>query len=66
MLQPIAANLWHAVHHFTAAGLPVTSRMTVVRLADGRLWLHSPVPIDAAMRVQLAALGPVAFGVAPY
>jgi len=39
--------------------------MTVVRLANGQLWLHSPVPISAETKAQLAALGEVAFIVAP-
>jgi len=47
------------------AGLRIGTRMTVVRLGDGRLWLHSPVPHDAALDAALAELGPVAFLVAP-
>ena len=27
--------------------------MTAVRLGDGRLWLHSPIPISPAIRKQL-------------
>lgn len=33
--------------------------MTVIRIGDGSLVLHSPVPITAALRDELAALGPV-------
>jgi hypothetical protein len=65
LLQPIAPNLWHLQHGFSALGIGVTARMTVVRFADGRLWLHSPVPLSAAVREQLAGLGEVAFIVAP-
>lgn len=46
-------------------GLPFPARMTVVRLADGRLWLHSPVPIDDESAKQLEALGDVAYLIAP-
>ena len=49
MLTQLAPNLWSATHHLSVSGLPLTSRMTVVRLSDGGLWLHSPVPIDAAL-----------------
>lgn len=65
MLIRLAPNLWHMERGFKAAGLPVTSRMTVVRFDDGRLWIHSPVRFDEAVRAELAALGQVAWIVAP-
>jgi hypothetical protein len=65
MLTQIAPNLWHMERGFTAAGLPVSSRMTVVRFDDGRLWLHSPVRFDEAVADQLRALGTVSWIVAP-
>lgn len=65
MLTQIAPNLWSLQHGFKTAGLPLTSRMTVVRFADGRLWLHSPVRFDDAVRAALASLGEVAWIVAP-
>lgn len=65
MLDQIAPNLWHMERGFTAAGLPVSSRMTVVRFGDGRLWLHSPVRFDEAAAGQLRSLGTVAWIVAP-
>jgi len=39
--------------------------MTVIRLADGGLFLHSPVRLDAEMRAALDAIGPVRAVVAP-
>jgi hypothetical protein len=65
MLQPIAANLWHVPHTFKSNGILSPTRMTVVRLHDGTLWLHSPVPISNALRAQLKTIGPVAHVVAP-
>ncbi len=65
MIEPLADRVWHLQHHFTVNGLPVSSRMTIVRLADGGLWLHSPVPLDAARRAALDRLGPVRCIVAP-
>jgi hypothetical protein len=65
MLQPIDDNLWHATHAFTANGLPITTRMTVVRLPGRKLLLHSPIPLTSALRGQLEELGAVAFIVAP-
>lgn len=65
MLQNIAPNIWHTQHNFVVNGLSVSSRMTVVRLQDGRLWLHSPVPITTELKAELIALGEVAYVVAP-
>lgn len=47
------------------AGFHLPVRMTVIRLADGGLWLHSPVAIDDATAAELDALGPVRHIVAP-
>ncbi len=65
MLTQIAPHLWHMQSGMKAAGLSFTSRMTVIRFADGRLWIHSPVRFDDAVRAQLAQLGEVAWIVAP-
>jgi hypothetical protein len=65
MLQQITPDLWHAIHFFKIAGATVSTRMTVVRLSDGKLWLHSPVPLSEEISAQLALLGEVAYIVAP-
>ena len=39
--------------------------MTVIRLADGSLLLHSPVALDPELRRELDAIGRVRFAVAP-
>lgn len=65
MLQTIAPDIWHAQHQFVINGIHLSSRMTVVRLRDGRLWLHSPIPLTPALRTQVEALGTVAYLVAP-
>lgn len=65
MLQAIAPDIWHVQHEFLANGLRISSRMTVVRLEGGGLWLHSPIPLTDSMRSQLASLGTVAYIVAP-
>ncbi|RIK92978.1 MAG: hypothetical protein DCC71_24285 [Proteobacteria bacterium] len=45
--------------------LDIGTRMTVVRLPDGGLLLHSPVEADAPTRAAVDALGPVRFVCAP-
>lgn len=64
-LQSVADNIWvvNAEHCF--AGLHIGTRMTVVRLSGGALWLHSPVAIDAALQAEIEALGPVRHIVCP-
>jgi hypothetical protein len=64
-LRELAPDLWVAERPQRFYGLEVGTRMTVVRLADGSLLLHSPVSLDAALREELDALGPVRFAVAP-
>ena len=46
-------------------GLSLPTRMTVLRLADGGLWLHSPTRHTPALQEALAELGPVRHLVAP-
>jgi hypothetical protein len=65
MLKQIAPDLWHMEAGMQTAGIPFTSRMTVVRLADGRVWIHSPVRFGPEVRAQIAGLGDVAWIVAP-
>ena len=65
MLKAIAPDIWHLQHDFVASGLRVSSRMTVVRLHDSSLWLHSPVPLSTEVRSELATLGEVRYIVAP-
>ena len=64
-LQALAKDLWVAERRQNFYGLPVGTRMTVVRLSGGRLLLHSPVELDAVLRTELDALGRVLYVVAP-
>ncbi|RYZ42328.1 MAG: DUF4336 domain-containing protein [Myxococcaceae bacterium] len=50
---------------FNLLGIEVGGRMTVLRLPDGGLWVHSPVAFTPERRAALEALGPVRFLVAP-
>jgi hypothetical protein len=65
MLIQLAPNLWNVQREFTALGLKVSSRMTVVRLKDGSLWLHSPIRLDDALIEELRSLGEVRAIVCP-
>jgi hypothetical protein len=64
-VRELAEGLWVHDAPFRVAGLRVGTRMTVARLADGSLFLHSPVALDAALRAELEAQGEVRHVVAP-
>lgn len=58
--KPFADNIWLVdsgpIH---AGGLTLPVRMTVVRLDDGALLLHSPTPYTPALAAALEGLGPI-------
>ena len=57
--------VWAAERPFVWNGIDVGGKMGVVRLADGSLWVHSPVGLDEPLRDALAALGEVKHVVSP-
>lgn len=66
LLTPLVRDqIWLHAYPVRYFGTRFDARMTVVRLADGRLWLHSPCAFDAALRDAVATLGEVGFIVAP-
>lgn len=48
-----------------AVGIPFPTRMAIVKLSDGALWVNSPVHIALGMRDRILALGPVKYLVSP-
>jgi hypothetical protein len=64
-LRALDRDLWIVERPQRFYGVEVGTRMSVIRLDDGSLLLHSPVSLDAALRSELAALGPVRHAVAP-
>lgn len=65
MLRELAEGLWVTERPLRFMGLEVGTRMTVVRLRDGGLFLHSPVALDDELREALQRLGEPRFVVAP-
>lgn len=61
----LADDVWEVERPLKAPGLRLNHRMTVIRLASGELWVHSPVAFDATLALGLAALGKVRHFVAP-
>ncbi len=65
MLTSFAEDVWLETREARFLGVETGTRMTVVRLRDGGLFIHSPIAIDAAMRAEIDALGEVRSVVAP-
>jgi hypothetical protein len=61
----LAADLWVIARPLPLAVGDIGTRMTVVRLPDGSLFLHSPVRLDDDTRRTLDEIGTVRYVVAP-
>ena len=64
-LRALAPGLWVVERPLGNPLVEIGTRMTVVRLRDGGLFLHSPVKLDAELCAALDALGPVRAIVCP-
>ena len=58
-------HIWLVDYPIALAGCKFNARMSVVRLADGTLMLHSPCDMDDATAKTISGLGPVSCIVAP-
>ncbi|MFT7596163.1 MAG: hypothetical protein ACI8R4_003497 [Paracoccaceae bacterium] len=60
VLKPVAPDIWvidgPAIRFY---GMPFSTRATVVRLAGGDLWVHSPIKRTRSLVEQVRALGMV-------
>ncbi len=66
MLQAFAENIWIADGPVAdVAGFRYPTRMAVIRLADGGLFVWSPTALDAELVAAVRALGPMRHVVAP-
>jgi hypothetical protein len=64
-LRAVAHEVWVADSPHRFVGLHIGTRMTVVRLSDGRLLLHSPIALSPALEPAIRELGEVAHIVCP-
>src|SRR5258708_31903333 len=65
MLDRLDERLGVAAPPLSYFGLKLGTRMTIVRLAGGELWVHSPIALTPELRAAVEALGPVRYVVAP-
>lgn len=65
LIEHTPGEIWLVEYPVHYSGLDFSARMTVIRLPDGNLMLHSPCEIDSVLVQQLQDLGPVAHIIAP-
>lgn len=65
MLTRFADDVWTETRRARFLGVETGSRMTIVRLSTGALFVHSPVGLDDDLRREVDALGEVVAVVAP-
>lgn len=65
MLRELASDLWIADQPLRFLGIELGARMTIVRLPDARLLLHSPISCSRELTEQVEDLGTPMFLVAP-
>ncbi|MBW4332099.1 DUF4336 domain-containing protein [Stakelama sp. CBK3Z-3] len=70
VLKPFADDIWtmdgpEIRMNWLGLKIPFTTRMTLVRLPDGGIWVHSPTGQDGMVMDAVESLGPVRHLVAP-
>jgi hypothetical protein len=70
LLKPVAENVWivdgpEIRFSYLGLKLPFPTRMTVIKLPDGGLFVHSPTSLTDALAEQILETGPVRFLIAP-
>jgi len=64
-MEKLANDLWAEAAPQSFFGLHLGTRMTVVRLRDGTLLVHSPIALTPRLKAEVDAIGPVRHIVAP-
>jgi len=65
MLEKLAENLWTYKTDFRVPGLNLGGRMTIIRLHEGGLFLHSPAKLTPELSKVLMTIGNVKYIIAP-
>lgn len=61
----VPGKIWIVEYPIRFAAMDIFGRMTVIRLNNGSVLIHSPCRIDAGLKAEIDEIGPVAFIVAP-
>lgn len=66
MLKEIDDNIWNLEgDEITMLKIPFHTRMTIIRLPNKKLWLHSPVALNSKRINTIKKLGEVSYIIAP-
>lgn len=65
MQELVPDQLWIQDIPYRMGGFECGARMTVVRMPDGSLWIHSPVRLTDELKERIDAVGPVRHVVSP-
>lgn len=66
VLKPVAPDIWIADGSWIRFyGIPFPTRMTVVRLSNGEIWVHSPIALENDLLEAVSSLGKIRYLVAP-
>jgi hypothetical protein len=65
MFRSLGANIWDHEMPIRFGGIPLWHRMTVIRLTNGGLVVHSPTRLDLASQEEFQRLGPIVAIIAP-
>lgn len=65
-METLANNIWIIDGECVQfLGLPFSTRMTIIRLENGDIWVHSPIKLTSNVKEQLNTLGKVTYLIAP-
>ncbi len=65
-LKNVDKNIWvYDGDTVNFHGFPFSTRMTVIQLRNGSLWIHSPEKLNKALKEELAELGKVEYLISP-
>ena len=66
VLKEISHNLWiHDGETVSFLGLPYSTRMTVIKLEQNRLWIYSPTALVPELKAAIDNLGEVSYLITP-
>jgi len=58
-------HIWSAQQSLHFGPIKIQTRMTVIRLRDGALWVHSPIEPTPGLLAELSSQGEVRYVLAP-
>ena len=58
-------RIWYCDMPYRVAGAPMGHRMTIIRLDNHKLFIHSPIEITTSLQQQLSQLGEITYVVTP-